>query len=58
MTSLLDVAKVTSKGQITIPAGIRRAVGVREGNKVLFVREVVPANDPTGHLRWRICSCA
>lgn len=39
MTSVLDMAKVTSKGQITIPASIRKAVGVREGDKVLFVRE-------------------
>ena len=39
MTSVLDMAKVTSKGQITIPASIRKAVGIREGDKVLFVRE-------------------
>lgn len=39
MTSVLDMAKVTSKGQITIPANIRKAVGLREGDKVLFVRE-------------------
>ncbi|QOL35524.1 AbrB/MazE/SpoVT family DNA-binding domain-containing protein [Bifidobacterium lemurum] len=35
----MDMAKVTSKGQITIPASIRKAVGVREGDKVLFVQE-------------------
>ena len=39
MTSVLDMAKVTSKGQITIPASIRKAVGLREGDKVLFVHE-------------------
>ncbi|OZG63307.1 regulator [Bifidobacterium lemurum] len=39
MTAVLDMAKVTSKGQITIPASIRKAVGVREGDKVLFVQE-------------------
>ncbi|PST47738.1 AbrB/MazE/SpoVT family DNA-binding domain-containing protein [Bifidobacterium callitrichos] len=34
----MDVAKVTAKGQITIPADVREAVGIREGDKVVFVR--------------------
>lgn len=38
MTAVLDVAKVTSKGQITISADVRRAMGVQEGDKVMFVR--------------------
>lgn len=38
MTTVMDVAKVTSKGQITIPADVRKAVGIREGDKVVFVR--------------------
>ena len=38
MTVVMDVAKVTSKGQVTIPADVRDAMGVREGDKVLFVR--------------------
>lgn len=29
-------AKVTSKGQITIPIKIRRALGVKPGDKVVF----------------------
>lgn len=29
-------AKVTSKGQITIPIEIRRALGVKAGDKVVF----------------------
>ena len=29
-------AKITSKGQITIPHEIRRALGVRPGDKILF----------------------
>ncbi len=29
-------AKVTSKGQVTIPVDIRRALGVREGDTVVF----------------------
>lgn len=38
MTVVMDVAKVTSKGQVTIPADVRDAMGVREGDKVLLVR--------------------
>ena len=29
-------AKVTSKGQLTIPKEVRRALGVREGDNLLF----------------------
>lgn len=29
-------AKITSKGQITVPIAIRRALGVRPGDKLLF----------------------
>jgi len=29
-------AKITSKGQITIPREVRRALGVRPGDRVLF----------------------
>lgn len=29
-------AKVTSKGQLTIPKEVRRALGVREGDSILF----------------------
>lgn len=35
----MELAKITSKGQITIPIAIRRLLGVREGDKVLFVEE-------------------
>ena len=35
----MDVAKVTSKGQITIPVDIRRRLGVKEGDKILFIEE-------------------
>lgn len=31
------MAKVTSKGQITIPKAIRRALGIKEGCDILFV---------------------
>jgi AbrB family looped-hinge helix DNA binding protein len=29
-------ATITSKGQITVPLEVRRALGVRSGNKLLF----------------------
>lgn len=43
----MELAKVTSKGQITIPAAIRRKYGMTPGKKVLFLEEdgrVVMAN--------------
>jgi len=35
----MELAKITAKGQITIPIDIRRKLGVKEGDKVLFVEE-------------------
>ena len=35
----MELAKITSKGQITIPIAIRRQLGVKEGDKVMFVQE-------------------
>ncbi len=35
----MELAKVTSKGQVTIPVDIRKKLGIREGDKVLFVEE-------------------
>lgn len=35
----MEVAKITSKGQITIPIDIRRKLGVKEGDKVLFIED-------------------
>lgn len=35
----MELAKVTSKGQITIPIEIRRKLGIKEGSKVLFLEE-------------------
>jgi AbrB family looped-hinge helix DNA binding protein len=32
-------ARITSKGQITVPQEIRRALGVRPGDKLLFEEE-------------------
>jgi AbrB family looped-hinge helix DNA binding protein len=33
------VARITSKGQITVPHEIRRALGVLPGDKLLFERD-------------------
>ena len=33
-----QVAKVTSKGQITIPLEVRQALGVKPGDKLIFER--------------------
>ena len=35
----MELAKITAKGQITIPIDIRRKLGVKKGDKVLFVEE-------------------
>ena len=33
----MELAKVTSKGQITIPVAIRQKLGLKEGDKVMFL---------------------
>jgi len=33
----MELAKVTTKGQITIPVAIRKRLGVKNGDKLLFV---------------------
>ncbi|MDO4265810.1 MAG: type II toxin-antitoxin system PrlF family antitoxin [Eubacteriales bacterium] len=35
----MELAKITSKGQITIPIAIRKLLGLKDGDKVLFVQE-------------------
>ena len=35
----MGLAKVTSKGQVTIPVEIRKKLGIREGDKILFLEE-------------------
>ena len=34
----MDASTVTSKGQVTIPMQIRRALGIRQGSKVAFAQ--------------------
>lgn len=49
----MEMAKVTSKGQITIPVAIRNMLGIREGDKILFVEDgekVVMMNATTSAL--------
>ncbi|MGV6988788.1 AbrB/MazE/SpoVT family DNA-binding domain-containing protein [Testudinibacter sp. P80/BLE/0925] len=33
----MELAKITSKGQITIPIAIRKKLNLKEGDKLLFV---------------------
>ena len=43
----MEVAKITSRGQITLPIDIRKKLGVREGDKVVFIEDrnrIVVAN--------------
>lgn len=35
----MELAKVTSKGQITIPKAIREALKIKEGGKIIFIRK-------------------
>jgi len=43
----MEIAKITSRGQVTIPIDIRKKLGVREGDKVIFIEDqgrIVVAN--------------
>jgi AbrB family looped-hinge helix DNA binding protein len=35
----MEVAKITSKGQITIPVDIRRKMNLKDGDKVIFMEQ-------------------
>ena len=35
----MELAKITLRGQITIPRQIRNRLGVRDGDKVVFIEE-------------------
>lgn len=35
----MELAKITSKGQITIPIDIRKKLNLKEGDKVVFIVE-------------------
>ena len=35
----MELAKVTTKGQVTIPKSIRDLLGLKEGSKILFIQK-------------------
>jgi len=35
----MELAKITTRGQITIPLEIRRKLGVKDGDKVVFLEQ-------------------
>ena len=35
----MELAKITTRGQITLPAEIRKKLGVKDGDKVIFLEE-------------------
>lgn len=35
----MELAKITTRGQITIPVEIRKKLGVKNGDKVIFIEE-------------------
>jgi AbrB family looped-hinge helix DNA binding protein len=34
---MVEIAKVTSKGQVTLPVSIRRKLGLKKGSKIVFL---------------------
>ena len=51
----MNLAKLSSNGQITVPVEIRRALGLKSGDKILFFEkpdgEVVITNASTNAIR-------
>ena len=39
MEAIIEMGKISSRGQVAIPAGIREQLGLDEGSKVLFFTE-------------------
>jgi AbrB family looped-hinge helix DNA binding protein len=35
----MELAKVTTKGQVTIPIAIRKRLGIKDGDKLLFIEK-------------------
>ena len=35
----MEIAKITSRGQVTIPIDIRKKLGVKEGDKIIFLED-------------------
>ncbi|MDP2750562.1 MAG: AbrB/MazE/SpoVT family DNA-binding domain-containing protein [Nanoarchaeota archaeon] len=36
-TEIIEMGSISSRGQIAIPSGIRKQLGLNEGSKVLFI---------------------
>jgi AbrB family looped-hinge helix DNA binding protein len=36
---MFDISRVTANGQVTIPLAMRRQLGIKEGDKVVFYNE-------------------
>lgn len=58
----MPAATVTSKGQVTVPAEVRKALGLQSGSRVNFVRtdsgayELVPETRSVASLKGAIAS--
>lgn len=37
----MELAKITTRGQITIPVEVRKKLNVKDGDKVIFIEENV-----------------
>jgi len=52
---IMDLSTVTTNGQVTIPADVRRHLGIKPGNKVLFFQrkngDIVIENATLGAIR-------
>ena len=35
----MEVAKITSKGQVTIPVDVRRRMNLKDGDKIIFLEQ-------------------
>jgi len=35
----MNVARISNKGQVTIPASVRKTLGIKEGDKVVFTEK-------------------
>jgi len=36
---MMDMARISAKGQVTIPIAIRKTLGLKEGDKVIFTEK-------------------
>ena len=36
---MMDISRVKPKGQITVPIGVRKRLGIKEGDKLVFIEQ-------------------